>query len=967
MQRLTLLLASLALVVLAAPAAADWNRQFNWLPSGHIDVGDPDSEVAGRYEADGKIVARRLSYRNESNQKVTARRVLDEERFVLTPASWRGGAAPAHLVLCKTVDTDDLPSTIEVIVNDEPHGVWNIVPPEGPRRLYDALYVIPRSIFPDGQPPAEVTVRLKYGADAGVYDKEEKGVRPIGGRIETAHASIGYRFYATRDWDVLGAPLAGDVRAAAEKANGPAAAYLRGLIAMNDHDYGRATRSFEKTLRLAQANADASELARLARWQARAALLRETRRRIAAREHRPDFKTHYELGLLAGAWGCWEDARAEFGRAARLEPKHADATYRLAEAMEYCRQPVDQWAPLMQRAGELGAGPHTNVERVLLAIHKPKVDGICGDLSSEELERIKRDWHHVEQQLFGASLGAWKLDTEIYLADESDPDWVMQAGWIFLPPDKIADYEGQYQYSIGSASFGWSHAGGADCGVAGAGGANIGANRGWEVFMHEWNHQFDWVSIFAESCPGYPVTHDSDGCGKQPIVNMGCGHRSSMRYYLTPAQWRRHRTSDKVNPAAFVADWTLGPLVAVADKAAPTADKLADWLVEQEHFAQADIDRLRRDWESQKKREKARAEKPPTVPPYPAPPPVPDWHGFLRERWNEKKMIDAVAGPDEADFVAGNAATTHGAIRGTANFMDLREHTPAPPVKCVQYARTFVYAPQTQEVRLWLGYNDCGRLWLNGRPLTTGHYYACAKWDDANRPYMLAVPGELRRGWNCLAVKIERGGGDWGFSLHIVDFDNNTIDGLKFSTTLPDGAACNTYQPPEVGPHYRWADVRDDYLEKLPRLDDAALARLTGIDGLQCHEHRFLLTLPAGRDALPGSHYIDAVDDDDRTLNNYLNWDYEAAGALRYRKDGEVRDLVFVRPEYYAEFMALLAERDGARREKTPDERILGYLWLDDASYKSTPNRPATRRAVLVIDARLGDYPLDDLDLLAPL
>ena len=95
-------------------------------------------------------------------------------------------------------------------------------------------------------------------------------------------------------------------------------------------------------------------------------------------------------------------------------------------------------------------------------------------------------------------------------------------------PDSDVPIRGSYDYSVFTAEFGSSHAAGVDCGVSGSGAAQIGPTRGWEVLLHEWNHEFDWVCICGEQVPGYPVTHDSDGCGKQPIVNMGCGqHRQA--------------------------------------------------------------------------------------------------------------------------------------------------------------------------------------------------------------------------------------------------------------------------------------------------------------------------------------------------------------------------------------------------------------------------------------------------------
>jgi hypothetical protein len=105
------------------------------------------------------------------------------------------------------------------------------------------------------------------------------------------------------------------------------------------------------------------------------------------------------------------------------------------------------------------------------------------------------------------------------------------------------------------------------------------------------------------------------------------------------------------------------------------------------------------------------------------------------------------------------------------------------------------------------------------------------------------------------------------------------------------------------------------------------------------------------------------MSDQDQELNNYLNWDCEAAAALRYTKDGKPRDLLLVRPEYYDEFVMLLGEPAASKPAQPLNERILGCIFIPICQYGSTGGEMP--RVVLVMDAALGDYPADDLDLLA--
>jgi hypothetical protein len=944
---------SIALTLVLAGVAGAVEREFNWVPSGVINVGDRASEAASKYEASGDVQTANLAYKGEKPQGLTGRLVATE-RFVIHPSSYRGGPAPASLAICRRVDSGALPGPLAVKVGDKEIGKWTIAVPQGDRRLFDAIFVIPQSAFVT----KDAAGNLQVQGEVAVTITGEKPAQ-----------SLGYRIYTARDWGVLGEDLAGDIAAAKGKATGAKADYLAGVLAEADRDWAGALAAYTKPA----ADVD-KELARLGRVAVRRAKLRVARAAALAKDPagdqgRPSFDAHYKLGVLAGAWGCWDDALAEMKLATIANPTDADATYRLAEAMEFSRLPIEEWAPIFERAGFLGEsdalqhdrGP-ANVEDVLMAIHTEPVEGICAKFSQESMRILQRDWRYVEQQVYGASRGAWKMRTHYMICGPDSLPWVWQAGWIFLPPDESVPVAGTYDYSIGTAEYGASHAGGVDCGVNGSGGADIGPTRSWEVLLHEWNHEFDWTCISSEQVPGYPPTHDSDNCGKQPIVSMGCGHRSSMRYYIDRAQYRRHEASDPVVSAAFVGKWTIGPVVAAPAPPDTSPDALLKWLTDNKHLTAERAGQLKAEWEGQKKAEKERADKPPVLKSQPPPKPVPDWPAYVVKQWQTVRMLDTLASPEEAKIAAGEPVTGDWKpLDGTGAFVDLKQALPQAPDKCVAYARTFINSPVDREVRIWIGYNDDAALWLNGRKIHRGGYYAMAKWDDLNRPYELAQSGKLVKGWNSLVVKAERGGGDWGFSAHIVDFSNQPVAGLKFEPQLPQGEKCNRYVPPEVGKYYKWAEVKDDFMELTPRLTAADLAKITGIQGIGIAEHRFHLTLPQGAQPGQGSRYTTEMSDKDVELNNYLNWDCEAAAALRYTKDGKARDLVLVRPEYYDEFTSLLSEPAAGKPAQPPGERVLGCIYIPECNY---PTTGGSGRTVIVIDAAIGDYPADDLELL---
>lgn len=908
---------------------------FDWMPACSVNVGDYSSEAAGQYDAvKGSLpIALPVQLVHGGDSVITGRWVTGAESFTIKPARWRLGNVMADLVLARTVAPTGVPANITVCVGTSTAGVWRITPPTDGKAVV-SYFVVPSNVW------------------HSAVDKPEK--IPVTLLSETPVFSSDYTLYSTRDWQILPTEAAYDIASTYTKADGAAREYLKGLIESGRQNWDAAFSAFEKAAKTAVED-DKNDIARLARLA-----YRRTRAKAASANSVKDsaddtFEMHYTIGMYAASVGAWDVALKEFTRAVELEPTHADATYRLAEAMEYNGKPVSQFAPVYERSGVLATGPERNEINVLAAIHAPTVSGMCSRLTLDALNAIKTDWQNVEKMVLGASRGAYKLNTDFYVRGSNDPEWVMQAGWIFLPPESHVPIEGTYDYSIGFANYPSSHAGGPDCGVSGAGGSQIGAFRTWEVFLHEWNHQFDWVCIFPESVPIYPTTHDSDGCGKQPIRSMGCGHRSSMYYYIPREDYLRHEAADPVNSDAAIQLWKILPPVAPEQPPSMQMDALITWLTDTQGFTAEDVNRVTNNWANQIKEQA----KPRVVPAYKTYPIPPSAEAALVKKWQMENIIETDT-PEETTFISGkDVSTAAKEITQEGDFLDLREVYPAAPGKSYALARTFIYSPCTQEVRLWFGVNDRAAAWLNGKKLLTGKYFACAKWDDENRPYMLAHAVQLLPGWNTLAVKTQRAGGDWGFSVHMTDRDNKTIENTKIARTLPEGEVAQMYTPPAVGPLYSWSEVEDDYRELLPQLSADDIAKITKIDGLTISDTVFFVALPEGTEPIKGSRYSAAADKEDREFNNYLNWDYEPAAAIRYTRDGKTRDLLFVRPEYIEEYLALVEPLGNGT---APEDSLLGYVFIPHASYRSTPNK--TGRIAFVIDTQLDAYPIDNEDIL---
>jgi hypothetical protein len=926
----TRLAASFSFLVAVSGAWGQAPREFDWIPSGKIAVGDERSEAAAAYRGDASAVVRvELPYLSGRKVAATARQAK-EESFRVRVATYRGGPCTGALAIRRRWDTAQPAATLKLKVGDKELAPWAIPAFAGNRRWIDLFYTVPAKALmtPDG--------------------KAMRAEVPVAVSSESPTLSSEYAFFITRDWEVLGEDHLGAI--VRKEGDDPKLAYLNGIAALGESDHEAARKAFEKA-----AAEPANELARLARRMVRLVQLRSGADALAAAGPLPPreaaargeaFRAHYLLGLYASANGFWEEALDELQKAVACNPTHADATYKLAEAMEYNRMPVETYAPVLERAGSLYNRPDTHVEDVLVAINTRAVKDVCGELSLGSLDALYRDWRIVEQMVYGASRGAWRLRTTYRIWGPGSAEWVMQAGWIFSPPDSEIPIRGTYDYSIGTAEYGSSHAGGVDCGVAGAGGAQIGPTRGWEVLLHEWNHEFDWVCIFGEQVPGYPVTHDSDGCGKQPIVNMGCGHRSAMHYYVNPAEYRRHEAASPELPGNHIKLWGLAELTVP-----PVSGNLESWIVESKGMTKEELDALKKQWEAERKKDAK----------------TPDWKDWFRPRWNRVRLLDKLASPREAELAARPDAVRWTRHESKADFVDLLQAFPKAPDKAVAYAQTFIFSPKKQETRLWLGYNDCMAAWLNGRKIHKGSYYACAKWDDANRTDMVANTAKLEEGWNRLLCKIERGGGGWGFSVGLTTFDNRPVEGLKYDNK-PPSKLVPLYQPPKAGPYYKWDDVKEDYIELLPTLTEKDLQAITGIAALKARETIFYLdagAAPAGARVVP-----DPMPDPkapfkpgDHQLNNFLNWDSEAVAAIRFQRDGKPRDLLLIRPEYFEEYLELLAEKGEGLPGSGPKGRILGTMKIENPVYPSTGNRVG-RRYVLVVETSLGDYPLDEQDIL---
>lgn len=328
------------------------------------------------------------------------------------------------------------------------------------------------------------------------------------------------------------------------------------------------------------------------------------------------------------------------------------------------------------------------------------------------------------------------------------------------------------------------------------------------------------------------------------------------------------------------------------------------------------------------------------------------------------KGLETVFAPE-----TGDAATPEKQASSDGSpWFDLKNVLKPKSESVVAYASAYVFSPERQKVRMWLGMNDGIRVWVNNRLAHRGIYKSIVLWDEANEPDQLVPTVVLEKGWNSVLVKVEnlpktpeqlqqlgKSDNGWGFSVRLCGLRNEALPGTKWSARKPEGWKLPHVTPdPSEGRLYRWDDVRDDYTTLLPLLTDKDLARHTATPDFAISKD----SLITGRSPVK-QPLVQANDPNDRVLNNLLNWRFESAAVFRYRdKGGSARDLVFLRPEAYETYIRLMRIPKGSAIKSHAD-RVLGYVLLDGMD--DHPNG----RVMLVLDTYLGDkLPVDEKDLL---
>lgn len=627
---------------------------------------------------------------------------------------------------------------------------------------------------------------------------------------------------------------------------------------------------------------------------------------------------YYDLGLYSMVVGAYDLAERSFKKATELMPKNPDAWYMYADALSYKSSDLDyemeRIAPFYRKAADLYPRDNSNTFRTFF--------GLFRNLKVKDGDST-RVIHMTDQQI-GHAKKNWEWCSAIM---ESASRGALRMVNTFKVIDEVYDstrdwdprpfkgiiQPGTTETFIKMTGWGASDCCGMDTGPDRSAFINLGI-REWDVMLHEWNHSLDWAMITDELGIGVPETHSSDWCGFEPIPSMGMGHHSCNRYYMTPGMYRIVRGSDPITTKHVDAWQVSGPY------------------------------RLREDVADRNKIDEA-----------------------YTKDLNTKLAVLDYRQPGKP-FAA--ASTTNG-------YVDLKAIWPDSNQNSSAFARTYVYSPKDQKLRMWLGFDSNARVWLNGQLIYKGLYWSCCQFYGQKMVDQVAAAINLKKGWNSLVMQItsrqqgpdwqtgEQLDGTWGFSLRFCDIHNQEVPEVKWQADEPAGFSEPKVEGtnPRAPKTYIWSKVADDYTSLLPHLTLQDLKAITSYPYLDVTNEVLFGFTPLPKGGVHYSRMATSADPKSVRLDNQLNWFFspkELCAVLRYKRDGKQRDLLFIKPEGFESYLKLLPVSAEAKRLGIKDHssQIIGYF---------TVARPDSThgRAMLVVDTALPSaLPVDEEDLL---
>ena len=278
------------------------------------------------------------------------------------------------------------------------------------------------------------------------------------------------------------------------------------------------------------------------------------------------------------------------------------------------------------------------------------------------------------------------------------------------------------------------------------------------------------------------------------------------------------------------------------------------------------------------------------------------------------------------------------------------------------YFRTFVQSDQEKEVRLWAAADERFQLWLNGVMVRDGWGWNYS--EDDGKLFEKVTYVTLERGVNTLVLVLPNERFPVEFRVRFCDTDGSgrPPDGVTAFPLLGDRNAVPLAQPavhnfknPRL---YKWADINDQPWLKLPRFDEAALRKLTGIETLTIRTNGKPRKDDRGREYEPPQHlffdvpraavtspWIAEPAEDNAKLNNDFDWNWKSLAWLRIPgRAGPEKDVLVLRFDVAEPLMHLLKTKSRPANESIVGwvlvEHKLAYVVLADLDLPEAPETP---------------------------
>jgi len=531
-------------------------------------------------------------------------------------------------------------------------------------------------------------------------------------------------------------------------------------------------------------------------------------------------------------------------------------------------------------------------------------------MTTAEVKWALEQWRQWAEMVYVYSGGEAWLGTDLKIIEEpltvrADENWYFWSGPKVGLLDKYVPFErGDYD-SYNSIFNGkglktrlWGGTYGADIGPKGCGSSdNVWLGRVNErhgfVFWHEWLNQMCWAT---SNVMPYPqglwslYVFGNNGYRPDPINAWPwiTSHRDMMRFAIRPGMWRRWTVTDPyVSPA------------------------------------------------------------------------IDTWEVF-----GPTEEADGARGGNAREFSGPKAQGQLVTMElGTYDHFDLAKVGPVGEVSAwaqpeigpgTYYFRATVGSQTKQEVRLWAGADERFQLWLNGEMVRDG--WGTLRSRDHGRLVEKVTYTTLEAGVNTLVVVVpnvdEKSKDLVEFRVRFCrpDGSGDLPEGVTYN---PAGAAGKIVPLKDPVVHdfknptlYTWADVGDDPWLKLPRLDEAALRELTGIETLTIKTDGVPYTVTAkdkdGNDTekeiTPKQHlFLDVPEgavasprvtelvENAEALDNDLDYNWESLAWLRVpKRAGKAKDVVLVRFDVAEPVLHLLKTKG-----RPANESLVGYVLVD--------------------------------------